>query len=138
MSEYIKREDAVFAACKVLEKFGGCKMGELCPDVGCSEVRDIVDQYICEDVVERDEGIRMGADLAAMHGSDATSQDLEKAFWTGYEEAMKKRDVRPVVRGKWKETLFGWECTACGEEQQYAMRLKYCPNCGARMVPEDV
>lgn len=45
MSRYIKREDAVFAACKVLDKFGGCKMGPLCPDVGCSEVRDIINTF---------------------------------------------------------------------------------------------
>jgi len=42
-------------------------------------------------------------------------------------------DVRPVVRGEWKETLYGWECTACGEEQQYARQLKFCPSCGADM-----
>lgn len=45
MRRYITREDAVFAACKVLDKFGGCKMGVLCPDVGCSEVRDIIDTF---------------------------------------------------------------------------------------------
>ena len=45
MRRYITREDAVFAACKVLDKFGGCKMGPLCPDVGCSEVRDIIDTF---------------------------------------------------------------------------------------------
>lgn len=50
---YLKRDDAVFAACRVLDKFGGCKMGPLCPDVGCSEVRDIVDEYICQNVVEQ-------------------------------------------------------------------------------------
>lgn len=42
-------------------------------------------------------------------------------------------DVRPVVRGAWKETIFGWECPVCGEEQQYARRLRFCPNCGADM-----
>lgn len=151
MSEYIKREDAIFAACKVLEKFGGCKMGSLCPDVGCSEVRDIVDQYICEDVIERDEGIRMGAELAAMHGSDATSQDLERAYWTGYEEAMKKRDVRPVVRGRWvgyPECLKYMNaysddhivCSACEEcfsiLDNDCERFNFCPNCGAYMSEE--
>ena len=39
-----------------------------------------------------DYGIKIGADLAAMHGSDATSKQLEKAFFDGMEEAMKKDD----------------------------------------------
>ena len=39
-----------------------------------------------------DAGVKDGADLAAMHGSDATSQQLEKAFFDGVEEAMKKND----------------------------------------------
>ena len=43
------------------------------------------------------------------------------------------KELRPVVRGKWEDTLYGWKCTACGEEQQYARRLKLCPNCGAEM-----
>lgn len=42
-------------------------------------------------------------------------------------------DVAPVRRGKWEDTLFGWLCTNCREEQQYAKRLKFCPNCGAKM-----
>lgn len=45
MRKYLTREDAVFATCKVLDKFGGCKMGPLCPDVGCCEVRDIIDTF---------------------------------------------------------------------------------------------
>ena len=32
-------------------------------------------------VIDIDEGIKMGAELAAMHGSDATSQELEKAYF---------------------------------------------------------
>ena len=116
---YVKRNDAVFAACQVLDKFGGCKMGPLCPDVGCAEVRDIVDQYICEDVVDRDEGIRMGAELAAMHGSDATSQELENSFWQGVEEGFRK--ARKI--GKWMLKTFDdgygeyqlYECDQCGD-----------------------
>ena len=50
-----------------------------------------------------------------------------------YLEQIPAADVRPVVKAAWKETFFGWECTACGEEQQYARRLKFCPNCGADM-----
>ena len=53
MSRYIKREDAVFAACKVLHQFGGCKMGPLCPDNGCSEVRDIIDTFQMIEIPKR-------------------------------------------------------------------------------------
>ena len=142
MAKYIKREDAVFAACKVLDKFGGCKMGELCPDVGCAEVRDIVDQYICKDVVDRDEGIRIGAELAAMHGSDATSQELEKAYFDGVEEGWRK--ARKT--GKWvvQDTAHEY-CSECWKiytvDSLFMVGVNdepnFCPNCGARMVPED-
>ena len=53
MNRYIKREDAVFAACKVLDTFGGCKMGPLCPDVGCCEVRDIIDAFPMIEIPEK-------------------------------------------------------------------------------------
>lgn len=44
-----------------------------------------------EDIIKaREEGIRVGAELAAMHGSDATSQELEKAFFDGCEVGYKK------------------------------------------------
>lgn len=44
-----------------------------------------------EDIIKaREEGIRIGAELAAMHGSDATSQELEKAFFDGCEVGYKK------------------------------------------------
>lgn len=39
-------------------------------------------------------------------------------------------------RGKWIETLFGWRCSVCGEEQDYSVYFKHCPNCGARMEVE--
>lgn len=61
---------------------------------------DIIDNFPAADVITRDEGIRLWAELAAMHGSDATSQDLEKAYWRGFEDAMQKRDVQPVVQCK--------------------------------------
>ena len=53
MRRYITREDAVFAACKVLDKFGGCKMGPLCPDAGCCEVRDIIDTFPMVEIPEK-------------------------------------------------------------------------------------
>ena len=87
MAEYIKREDVLELA----------KRGFIVGNCNYSSVVAFINGIPSADVVERDEGIRIGAELAAMHGSDATSQDLERAYWDGYEEAMKKRDVRTVV-----------------------------------------
>ena len=53
MRRYITREDAVFAVCKVLDKFGGCKMGPFCPDAGCREVRDIIDTFPMIEIPEK-------------------------------------------------------------------------------------
>ena len=50
MDEYIKKSDAVFCACKVLDKFGGCTMGAFCPDSGCREVREEFDKLPAADV----------------------------------------------------------------------------------------
>lgn len=50
MPEYITKSDAVFCACKVLDKFGGCTMGAFCPDSGCREVREEFDKLPAADV----------------------------------------------------------------------------------------
>lgn len=52
MVEYITKSDAVFAACRVLDKFGGCHMGSFCPDSGCREVREVFKDVPAADVVE--------------------------------------------------------------------------------------
>jgi len=52
MAEYITKSDAVFAACKVLDAFGGCHMGPFCPDSGCREVREVFEDVPAADVVE--------------------------------------------------------------------------------------
>jgi len=56
--------------------------------------------------------------------------------------AIPAADVRPVVRGKWKED---WEtgcseCSACGESYLWedydgVCEWNFCPNCGADMRP---
>lgn len=97
------------------------------------------------DVMTRDDGIRLGAELAAMHGSDATSQDLEKEYWRGFEDAMQKRDVQPVKHGRWIDgdcRCVTAVCSNCnrlrlGNGAKSAMRLAlYCEKCGARMDGE--
>ena len=42
-------------------------------------------------------------------------------------------EFAPVRRGRWIETLFGWRCSVCEEEQDYSVYFKYCPNCGTKM-----
>lgn len=122
---------------------------------GLVVAKNLIYNLPAADVVSRDEGIKMGAELAAMHGSDATSQDLERAFFDGVEEGMKKRGVRPVVRGKWVKARGSWctpggdpvwECSECGkgrhvygiEHGSYGADVAdgqwvACPNCGADM-----
>lgn len=48
-------------------------------------------------------------------------------------------DVRPVVRGEWRERRFsedvyGAECSVCHTTWDY--RTNFCPNCGADMRAE--
>ena len=51
-------------------------------------------------------------------------------------------DAEPVRHGHWieKGAGFNWhfECSACGWEDGYPFndRMKYCPNCGAKMDEE--
>lgn len=53
-------------------------------------------------------------------------------------------DVRPVVRGKWKDAVQGCgdsphvQCSICGEYYfQYFKKFGFCPKCGADMRGED-
>ena len=102
-----------------------------------------VKNFPAADVLPRDEAIKMGAELAAMHGSDATSQQLEEAYLKGVEYGMTWREVKPVVRGKWIEhyepystgeemieAQYGYECSICGRWEYD--KEPFC-NCGAMM-----
>lgn len=49
-------------------------------------------------------------------------------------------DVRPVVRGRWKDAMQSChdsphvKCSVCGEFYwQYFKKFSFCPNCGAEM-----
>lgn len=141
MAEYIDRDNAIELLSQPIV-MSMCLSVDECHN---KRAQRRIDRYLIEnipaaDVVGRDEGIRIGAELAAMHGSDATSQDLEEAYWTGYEEAMKKCDVRPVVRARWitppknrdyAHMIDYYECPLCGFIEDYS--VNFCPNCGARM-----
>ena len=78
-------------------------------------------------------GVKDGADLAWMHGSDATAHELEKAYFQGMDEAMKKRDVQPIVHGRWININNSQRlvCSVCSHEQ--INPHNYCPTCGAKM-----
>lgn len=63
---------------------------------------------------------------------------LEKACneWNGKEP--KEKDVRPVVRGKWKKigkNSFIFVCSAC--DKTFPYKTSFCPNCGADMREEN-
>ena len=52
-------------------------------------------------------------------------------------------DVRPVVRGKWKDAMQSChdsphvKCSVCGEYYwRYFKKFNFCPNCGADMREE--
>ena len=71
----------------------------------------------------REDGVEEGAALAAMHGSDATSQELEKSYLEGVECGWKKglddalRAAREVERMKKEEFIecFGESCWSSGK-----------------------
>ena len=84
MAEYIEREATIERLAKLMQ-------------LQASTARAIIEAIPAADVLPRDEAIKMGAELAAMHGSDATSQQLEEAYLKGVEDGMTRRDVRPVV-----------------------------------------
>ena len=102
MSRYIKREDAVFAACKVLHQFGGCKMGPLCPDGGCSEVRDIIDTFPMIEIPEK-HGRMIDADsktFPTLHGNPSND------YMKGWNACLRSVQQQPTIitadkEGEW-------------------------------------
>ena len=67
--------------------------------------------------------------------------------WDGHSEEDVTRllslDVRPVVRGKWKDAMQNCndsphvKCSVCGEYYwRYFKKFNFCPNCGADMREE--
>lgn len=150
MAEYIERETALKAIAEDKIEMTpeliaiGRAIGTYTAEQAFDAINQACDRHIesinrlkAANVISVDDGIKMGVELASMHGSDATSQDLEKSYWRGFEDAMQKRDVQPVKHGKWMycsiEGMF--HCTRC---DAVAVRntFVYCPICGARMDSE--
>ena len=139
MTDYVKRSDVINYVCQF------CKdqhADELCDQWDVCQLFTRINNVPAADVVERDEGIKIGAALAAMHGSDATSQDLAEAYFEGMEEGYKKGRNGFEKCGMWlwnSHNGFSY-CSCCDaisphEDQygEYCDRPKYCPNCGAKM-----
>ena len=139
MTDYVKRSDVINYVCQF------CKdqhADELCDEWDICQLFTRISNVPSADVVERDEGIKIGAALAAMHGSDATSQDLEKAYFKGVEEGYKKGRSGFEKRGRILTNEFGYEsCSVCNyglmlfitDENNILRKPNYCPNCGAKM-----
>lgn len=138
MTDYVKRSDVINYVCQF------CKdqhADELCDQWDICQLFTRISNVPSADVVELDEGIKIGAALAAMHGSDATSQDLAKAYFEGMEEGYKKGRSGFEKRAMWITTRTithdgNWYCSLCDYEPYYSRdihTLKYCPNCGAKM-----
>lgn len=53
-------------------------------------------------------------------------------------------DAVPVVYGRWKRTLWFIECSVCGytsadkDDEGDEIATNFCPNCGAKMDPEEI
>ena len=105
------------------------------------DIRAALESIPIANVATIDEGIKMGIGLAAMHRSDATSKDLEEAYFEGLEEGMRRRDVRPALYGKWTLNKDGsGKCSRCGQIQYNCWDLdnwdNFCHSCGADMRGE--
>ena len=96
MRRYITREDAVFAACKVLDKFGGCKMGPLCPDVGCCEVRDIIDTFPMIEIPEK-HGRLIDADKIGLTNFEIILCQKGNPFKNALEMLFEKIEAAPTI-----------------------------------------
>lgn len=63
--------------------------------------------------------------------------DIKEKSKPDFLQLCKEEEPSAERRGRWIETLFSWRCSVCGEEQDYSVYFKHCPNCGAQMSPPD-
>ena len=114
----------------------GCCGEESCPD---REVLTTADGYVLK-----------SSALSAIHNGDIDMGMVTPHEYRLLEELSRRidrriqrvpvSDVRPVVRGKWRErrfseTVYGAECSVCHTTWDYG--TNYCPNCGADMREVD-
>ena len=155
MAEYIEREEAIKAIAEDKIEMTpeliaiGRAIGTYTAEQAFDAINQACDRHIesinrlkAANVISVDDGIKMGVELASMHGSDATSQDLEKSYWRGFEDAMQKRDVQPVKHGRWLTEYepdgkpYCFHCSVCDSDFSIVgnkIAYDYCPDCGAKM-----
>lgn len=73
---YIKYEDAREAIWRILNGMGISQKNN---DRLVEEVDAVLDEYTVADALSRDEAIKMGAELAAMHGATPEQQHLRRS-----------------------------------------------------------
>lgn len=105
----------------------------------------------CEDAGRR-EGMSRLIDATALRNkvlTDAGASDMPSDWYKGVQYVIDYIVHAPTVEerkmGKWINAYPDIEpnpmfmygiCSVCGFEQSISDKLKYCPNCGARMVQE--
>ena len=85
-----------------------------------------------DDLISRQAAI----DAICEHGTDLERRGITVLSVANHKQAtvdLLENLPSAERRGKWIETLMGWRCSVCGEEQDYSVHFKHCPNCGARM-----
>ena len=104
------------------------------------------------DLIDRQAAIDALADYIhnvdkVMGTGHLTADDCKDAAASVFEELPSAQPDRK--KGKWKETDDGWDgtyyvCSACGcpwtliDGTPEDNGMNYCPNCGARMVDDDI
>ena len=104
-----------------------------------------------EALLERIDGIWDCADMVfEPNDKCCRADDCASCKWRETKNAIRKivayfpaADVRPVVRGKWKDAMQSCndsphvKCSVCGEYYwRYFKKFNFCPNCGADMREE--
>ena len=88
--------------------------------------------------IERDAAIMTAMNYTGDGNAQDASQDIAGAL-----SCIPVADVKPIVRGKWKDAVQGAYdsphvlCSICGEYfWRYFKNFDFCPNCGANMKEE--
>lgn len=98
MDECIKRETAIELLSQPITMSMCLSVDECHHKIAQQRIdRYLIENIPAADVLPRDEWIKLGAELAAMHEATPDQQQLEEAYLKGVEYGMTRRDVRPVV-----------------------------------------
>ena len=96
----------------------------------------------CENCKRR-YGLKKGKSVVCYEIGDAPCRSCGIGDVLDDVEDFPAADVRPVVRGKWKDAMQSCndsphvKCSVCGEYfWRYFNKFNFCPNCGADMREE--